>query len=310
MVPVGCLRSMPSEGTPGSGTFKKMMDIRADRFRRSYLVHLPPQVAEGEPLPLVVVIHGAFDSGKKMEALTGWSRIADREGFVVLYPNGMGLFSLFRHWNSGHCCGRAQQLGIDDVGFIETVIGEVRDRVNIDPRRVYIMGNSNGGMLTHHVAARRTGMFAAAAVVSGTIGGRPAAGEAVWRIPEPEEPLPMMLFHGRDDDIIPFAGGDDRRSKAGRTYLSVGESARFWAAANGADGEPEEAELYGGRVTFSRWGGEGTAPVLLYAIDGWGHVWPAARTINPKKQPELAGFDAAELAWDFFRGRARPAAGN
>ena len=89
-------------------------------------------------------------------------------------------------------------------------------------------------------------------------------------------------------------------------WVSGVRSARFWAAANGADGEPEEVELYGGRVTFSRWGGEGTAPVLLYAIDGWGHVWPAARTINPKKQPELAGFDAAELAWDFFRGRARP----
>jgi len=309
LIPAGCLRSLPPAGNPGEGTFKKMMDIRADRFRRSYLVHLPPQAADGEPLPLVVVIHGAFDSGKKMEALTGWSRIADREGFMVLYPNGMGLGSLFRHWNSGHCCGRAQALGIDDVAFIETMIDEVRERFAVDPRRVYIMGNSNGGMLTHHVAARNTQLFAAAAVVSAAIGGRPTAEEEVWRVPEPQRPLPMMLFHGRDDDIIPFEGGEDRRSKAGRTYLSVDESARFWAEANGAADGPDEALLFGGQVTFSRWGGEASAPVLLYAIEDWGHVWPSRKTIKPKKHPQLDGFDAAELAWDFFRGRTRPTAG-
>ena len=79
LLAAGCLRSLPRADSPGPGTYKKMMDIRADRFRRSYLVHLPPAAAEGRPLPLVVVLHGAFDSGKKMERLTGFSRIADRE---------------------------------------------------------------------------------------------------------------------------------------------------------------------------------------------------------------------------------------
>jgi polyhydroxybutyrate depolymerase len=281
------------------------MDIRVELFRRSYLVHLPPRAAAGKPLPLVVVIHGAFDTGKRMEALTGWSRIADREGFVVAYPNGMGLFSLFRHWNAGHCCGRAHASGVDDVAFLEAVIADIQGRFSIDPARIYLMGNSNGGMLTHHLAARHAGRFAAAAVVSGTIGGRPDAGSDVWQVPQPAVPLPIMLFHGRDDDIIPFAGGDDPRDRDGRTHFSVADSARFWAAANGVSGEPETAELHGGRVAFSRWGGADDAPVLLYAIDDWGHVWPGERTIDTERSPELAGFDAAELAWNFFRGHTR-----
>ncbi len=301
----GCLRSLPARKYPGPGTYKQKMDLKVDHFHRSYLVHLPPDSTASEPLPLVVVIHGAFDSGKKMEKLTGFSRIADREGFMVLYPNGMGLFSLFRHWNSGHCCGRAQALGVDDPAFLETVIGEVRERFTVDPARIYIVGNSNGGMLTHQMAARDSDLFAAAAVVSGTIGGRPTAAEDVWQIPRPEQPVPMMLFHGRTDDIIPFEGGDDRRSKEGRTYLSVDQSARFWAAANGAAPEPEEAALYDGRVVFSRWGGEDAAPVVLYSIGEWGHVWPGNATIKSGKDPDLAGFDAAELIWEFFKTQSR-----
>jgi polyhydroxybutyrate depolymerase len=308
LLATGCLRSLPAQGNPGGGTFKKMMDIRADHFRRSYLVHLPPAAAADEPLPLVVVLHGAFDTGKKMERTTGFSRIADREGFIALYPNGLGLFSLFRHWNSGHCCGRAQALGVDDPAFLETVIAEVRERFNVDPQRIYIAGNSNGGMLTHHMAARDSGLFAAAAVVSGTIGGRPTAEEAIWRIPQPEHAVPMMIFHGRTDEIIPFEGGDERRSKEGRTNLSVDESARFWAAANGAASEPEEEALYGGRVVLSLWSGEGAAPVVLYSIDDWGHVWPGTAMIDSRKDPDLAGFDAAELIWAFFRTWSKPAA--
>jgi polyhydroxybutyrate depolymerase len=281
------------------------MDIRVDLFRRSYLVHLPPAADADRPLPLVVVLHGAFDTGKKMETLTGWSRIADREGFIALYPNGMGLGSLFRHWNAGHCCGRARALGVDDLAFLETVIGEVRRRFNVDPQRVYLAGFSNGGMLAHHAAARDSGLFAAAAVVSGAIGGRPTAEEDVWQIPQPEFPVPMVLIHGRSDEIIPFEGGEEERSKEGRTYLSVGEAARFWAAANGAAAEPEEVSLYGDRVELSRWGGKDAAPVMLYAVDNWGHVWPGNATITSKKDPDLTGFDAAELIWDFFRTQAR-----
>jgi polyhydroxybutyrate depolymerase len=301
----GCLRRLPPSGNPGEGTYKRVTDIRVDHFRRSYLVHLPFGADTGRPLPLVVVLHGAFDTAKKMEKLTGWSRIADREQFIALYPNGMGLGSLFRHWNSGHCCGRARSIGVDDPAFIETVIGEVRQRFSVDPERIYIVGFSNGGMLAHHVAARDSGLFAAGAVVSGAIGGRPAADEDVWRIPQPEYPLPMMLLHGRADDIIPFEGGDEERSREGRTYLSVDEAARFWAAANGAALEPEVARIYDGQVLFSRWGGKDAAPVVLYSIDGWGHVWPGSATIKTKKNPDLAGFDAAELIWEFFRTRSK-----
>jgi len=307
IISTGCLPRLSATGDPGHGTFKQIMDVKVGGFHRSYLVHLPPGVEHGKPRPLVVVLHGAFDTAKKMEVLTGWSRIADREGFMVVYPNGIGLFALFRHWNSGHCCGRAQARGIDDVAHLVRVISEVTERFSVDTRQVYIVGNSNGGMLTHLMAARNSALFAGAAVVSGSFGGRPTAEQEVWQVPVPQSPVPMILLHGRDDDIIPYAGGVDRRNKDGRTYLSVVAAALKKTEVNGAEMDPFEERLHDDRVERRQWSTGTSEPhVVLYTIDGWGHVWPCAATIDPRKDPDLAGFDAAEEIWAFFKSRVKP----
>jgi len=134
-----CAKTLPVNGIAGAQTYEQELDIWANGFKRSYLVHVPPNYDRRKPLPLVVVIHGAFDTAAGMETYSGFSALSDRENFLVLYPNGMGLFGYLQHWNAGHCCGKAAKDKIDDVGFIEAAIEDVCSQLRVDRQRVFVL---------------------------------------------------------------------------------------------------------------------------------------------------------------------------
>lgn len=304
-----CATSLPSGQGPKPGTYEQATDFRFNGLRRTYLVHVPEGYDGSRPIPLLVAIHGAFSSAGEMERITGFSRMADREGFVALYPNGIGLFGWLRHWNSGHCCAKAREAGIDDVGFLDAVIGEVTARLNIDPERVYVTGHSNGGMMTYRYAAERAGRVAAAAVVAGTIGGKPSAAEQEWRVPDPGSPVPIIAFHGTADSNVPYEGGPDFRGR-GNTWISADASARFWADRNGCPSAPLTTTLYGGRVEVKTWQPcrEGSS-TRFYRLNGWGHAWPGPCFKDADGPYPGDEFDAAEIIWDFFKFHRRTGGG-
>jgi polyhydroxybutyrate depolymerase len=239
-----------------------------------------------------------------MEKRSGFSRLADEEGFVAVYPNGYGFLGLLRHWNAGHCCGRGRRLGLDDVGFLDAVLEDVARRVDIDPTRVYVVGESNGAMLAYLYAAVRSRHIAGAAAVIGTIGSGPA--DAVERIPTPEVPVPIVIVHGSADRIIPFHGGPSERDPE-VSWISVPESAAFWVAHNGTQAQPQVTTLYGGRVVCSTWFAAGNAAsVVLYEIRDWPHVWPGPESMAGLSPDDpLRGFDAARILWQHLRGHSR-----
>ena len=119
---------------------------------RTYLVHLPPVYDGKRSLPLVIVLHGGGGNAEGAARMTGFSEKADREGFVVVYPNGSGrLKTRLLTWNSGNCCGYAMDQNVDDVGFIRVLIDEFVKTRAIDPKRVFVTGMSNGGMMTSQI---------------------------------------------------------------------------------------------------------------------------------------------------------------
>jgi len=294
---------------PTPGTHKVKTDQRAAGFRRTYLLHLPEDYDAGAPLPLVVAIHGAFSGGKNLERRSGLSRLADRERFIVVYPNGIGLFGMLRHWNSGHCCGKARKDGIDDVGFVTSVIEEVSRRLRVDTTRIYLVGYSNGGMLAYRIAAEKSEMIAAFSAVAATIGGKPKPDKPEWVIPRPEIPVPVVVFHGHADQNVPYdeVGGEQDRDKA--TSISVTRSVAFWVERNGCDPDPTTLEEAAGRVVRQYWEGcDDGADVALYTLEGWKHDWPGtARTSKLDEDDPMYGFDAAEIIWDFLRRHRRDA---
>lgn len=117
-LPVAFAASADAPRPFGPGTHKVLVDQRVSGVRRSYFVHVPAGSDGTTPLPVVLALHGAFSTARKFKRESGLSRLADREGFLVVYPQGIGLGDLFRHWNSGHCCGKARKMNLDDVGFV------------------------------------------------------------------------------------------------------------------------------------------------------------------------------------------------
>ncbi|MGB5814391.1 MAG: PHB depolymerase family esterase [Thermoanaerobaculia bacterium] len=298
---------LPAHGVAPSGTYKQLMNVRVGGFRRSYLVHVPEGYDGTATLPLVVVLHGAFSTASKMEKQTGFSQLADREGFLVAYPNGIGLFSLLRHWNSGHCCGRARKKAIDDVGFVAGVIEEVAGSLRVDKTRIYLVGHSNGGMLVHRFAAEKAEVVAAIAPISATIGGRPSAEEPEWRVPTPGAPVPVLSIHGRADEHVPYQGGHGEHSHGTIQTISVQDSLELWVENNECETAPSSELLYQGRVVRQVWTDcVRDTEVVLYTLEDWGHDWPGGpffETLAP--DDPLRAFDAAETIWDFLQQHRR-----
>jgi polyhydroxybutyrate depolymerase len=276
-------------------------------LRRSFRVHVPSGYTDSQTFPLIVVIHGAFSTAKEMEKHRGFSELADREGFLVVYPEGFGLLGFLQHWNSGHCCGKALESNLDDVGFIARVIDDVCARFKVDRSRIYMAGNSNGGMLTYRFAAEISDVPAAIAVVAGAIGGKPSGEQAEWRIPHPGRSVPLIVFHGLSDRAVPYAGGRSLRKRHDRTFVAVGESVAFWVQNNDCVPTPRRQSLYGGRVMLESWSGcIADGEVMLYSIERWDHVWPGKYfTRRLDDQDSFRGFDAAELIWEFFKRHRR-----
>ena len=276
--------------------------IKFNGLRRSYRIHVPSGYEPQNAMPLVIVIHGAFSTAKQIEKETGFSRLADRHGFIVSYPNGIGIFGFLQHWNAGHCCGKAAADGIDDIGFIDETIADASGFLNIDPSRIYMTGFSNGGMFTHRYGAERASRLAAIAPLAGPAGGRADVNQPEWHVPRPQVPLPVVLFHGTGDEKVPYQGGAQQADPEGRQYHSALASANFWAEQNACDLMPLKSELRNGRIEITSWlDCSGRATVELYALDGWGHRWPGPFfTDRLDPQDPLHGFDAAEIVWRFF----------
>lgn len=304
---VGCMASLPQGPVVGPKTYKNRVNIEINGFRRTYLVHVPPGYSTDTPRPLVVVIHGAFDTAEGMEGVSGFSQLADREGFIVLYPNGMGILGLLQHWNAGHCCGKAAEDQVDDVGFVAATIEDVCARLRVDRDRIYMVGFSNGGMLAYRFAAERGDLLAAVAPMAASIGGRPSEDLPEWRIPEPVQAVSIIIMHGLQDDDVLYEGGISRHRGGTRTYWPVEQSVDFWVTQNGCKPHPVIQTLYEGKVVLKSWTDcTNTTEVALYLLNGWGHVWPGySLTAGLAADDPLRSFDAAEILWAFFKSHQR-----
>jgi len=283
------------------------MDYWTGNFQRSYYVHFPAGYHPNESLPLIVVVHGAFDTGKGMEKFSGFSRLSDKERFIVMYPNGIGILGFLQHWNAGHCCGKAADDQIDDVGFVSAAIDDLCSKFDVDQKRIYMTGFSNGGMFTYRFGAEKSDMLAAIAPLAASLGGKSSPDMPAWRSPEPSKPLSVLVMHGLTDEDIPFAGGVSSRRGGTRSTLSVMESVGFWTENNGCHDDPVVENLFGGMVHQTTWSGcRDHTQVVLMTIDGWGHSWPGPYFTHALNGDHpLYGFDAAEIIWAFFKNHVR-----
>ena len=263
---------------------------------RTYIAHMP--AAQGT-LPVVINLHGGGSNAEQQQRYSGMDAVADREHFIVVYPNGTGQ-GRFRVWNAGTCCGRAPMQRVDDVGFIRAIIDDLARRTSIDRKRIYATGMSNGSMMTYRLAAEAPDLVAAVAPVSGSM---------VLAQFHPTLPVPVMHFHSVDDPRALYNGGLGPPFPMTATRVvhpPVEQQLAKWIAHNGCPSTPRvEKRLAGNGTTATKlvYAPCSTgAPVIFWKMTGSGHVWPG----KDSKAERMLGLpnhliDANEAMWAFFR---------
>lgn len=243
---------------------------------RTYRFYAPPEA--GRKLPLVFVLHGAGGDGERVARTARFEQLAAKKGFIVVYPDGFE-----KHWNDlrGYPEWSAHQRNIDDVGFFAALIDKFVAEHHADPKRVFVTGISNGGLMSHRLGCELAGKIAAIAPVVRTLTVKLAGGC------KPARPIPVQMFFGTADKLVPFEGGVQRMKSVSLELpvLSARQTIEKWAALNGCKtaSVTRTADPPGARHSHS--GCRQGAEVIAYVREGAGHSWPK---------------DATELIWSFF----------
>lgn len=253
--------------------------------------------------PLLFVLHGGGGTNRGMVRLTNgrFNELADRDGFFVVYPQGID-----KSWNEGRPdkISGAHRKGIDDVGFFRALIEHLVYEYPIDSDRIFVTGISNGGLMSFRLGCSLPDKIRAIAPVTAQI---PSAIEPLCRS---ESGVSLAVFNGTEDPLVPYNGGQItvfRRQRG--EVLSTDETIRIWRKKNRCTSEARVTELPnvtadGTRVIkieYSQCKNE--SKVLLYRIDGGGHTWPDGRQYLPVRRigrttRDINGCDAI---WEFFR---------
>ncbi len=273
--------------------------FRYGQIDRSYLHYLPTQYSKDRAWPLVLVLHGGGANGENAMRMADMEALADREGFILLYPDGTGrpgdrVFT----WNAGRCCAYALETNADDSGFLIALIDHFIDTFGADPKRVFVAGLSNGAMMAHRVAAEHSDRIAAIAPVAG--------GFNVDGLPDPLQPVSVISFHGLLDRHAPYEGGTGEASRFKRVDRPVREGISLWAKWNGCSAEPDIHDTaVWTRETYLN--GRAGSEAVLYTLKHQAHAWPGGRPglrygNADTPEPSLA---ATDLIWNFFKSHLR-----
>jgi len=279
---------------------------------RRYVVHMPLHADGKTPLPLVLAFHDGGGTAQGQKRWSGLDAVADREGFLAVYPDGTARGGGRQlTWNAGACCGYAQAQHVDDVGFVVAVLGDLAARTPVDRTRVYATGMSNGAMLAYRLAVEASDRIAAIA---------PVAGAMVVDAFAPTRPMPVMHVHSIDDPRAPYAGGArwNLRSLTRIEHAAVEATIRKWVEYDGCPLAPRvDPPMHGtsdapdARHTATRLAygpcRAGTE-VVLWKLTGAGHVWPGAPQTGAEwwLGPPTRVIDATSEMWRFFRRFTRP----
>ena len=147
----------------GLGPGDSVRSVKMGDETRTFLVHVPKNYDPKKPTPVVLILHGAFTNAAMTVHFTGMNEESDKAGFIAVYPNGTGSTDLFLFWNAGMGRLQAGKKQPDDVAFIGKVLDDLATVANVDSKRVYATGISNGGMMCYRLAAELSDRIAAIA---------------------------------------------------------------------------------------------------------------------------------------------------
>ena len=264
----------------------------------TYLEYLPPAYDGATPLPLVLTLHGWLQTPDLIATESDLLARSTRFGFIGVAPDITRPVSM---WNTA--------LDSADVTALTGLLDQLEASRCIDTNRVYVMGMSNGAMMTSTLACVLSDRIAAVAPVAGVRD----PGCTITR------PVPMVAFHGTDDPYLAYDGGygpktADLPSPDGTSTLGelgmedpldavpVPDRVANWAGHNGCDGDSSDTTPTDD-VVLSDWAGCEVGSTRLYTINGGGHTWPGSAfdaAIPDFVGPTTTSIDATNIIWQFF----------
>lgn len=285
--------------SPGDHTIQ----LNHDKRERSAIVHVPPGAIGRRDLPVIINFHGGGGHGANEQEYSLMDRLADRETFIAVYPNGSGRLSTrLLTWNAGTCCGYAVLNHIDDVGFTRVLIGKLAESVPIDRRRIYATGLSNGAMMSYRLAAEAGDLIAAVAPVAG--------GMVLPAIKSPRA-VPVLHIHSVDDPRALYNGGLGLPFPLTRTRVfhpNIEQMIQLWVRHDGCPAESVIADRRGdsprqSAVRYVYAPCRGGAEISLWKLSGAGHVWPGGKQKYLERilGPSTEIIDANLEMWNFFQ---------
>lgn len=254
--------------------------------KREYLLYVPRSYDRSKPTPLVISMHGAGLWGAAQKDASQWNELADKKGFIVVYPSGLGGKGV-RIWRAQPRPGV-----IKDIRFISELIDTLKASHNIDSTRIYANGLSNGGGMSFVLSCAMSDRIAAVGMVA-------SAQTMPWRWCTDRRAVPMIAFHGTADPVVPYNGGASWIST--RPFPSTPGWAANWAQRNRCDVNPVESKVAADVTRREYTSCADNAAVVLYTIHGGGHTWPGGGPL-----PEwfvgrtTRSIDATSLMWAFF----------
>jgi len=284
---------------------------------REYLL-VAAESAPAAPRPLVIVLHGhlgtaanALGGGRVPSPLSAWLDVAAREHVLVAALQGLKGSDNRTGWHD--CRSDADNNPqTDDVAFASRVAKKLVDDGRADAKRIYVMGMSNGAIMTLRLALEMQPAPAAVAAVAGTMAAKSECTGA-------PRPVSVLLIHGTQDPLVPYTGGGvglgERRDRG--SVVSVAATRDFWLRADGLQSAKPVETFFphdGDDATRARkatYGPDAGPQVSVITIDGGGHVEPSKRFHYPALYGRIVGaqnrdFEAAEEAWSFFRTKKAP----
>jgi polyhydroxybutyrate depolymerase len=258
----------PPSQTPSPGDHA--LTLRWDGLLRTYKLHAPPTLTAGGSLPLVVAVPYRGGDSAAMQSLTELNAKADREGFLVAYPDGIR-----RSMNALTCCGDN-----DDVGFVRFMVEHLVAVWRADPQRVYATGISVGAEMTFRLAVEAPGVFAAIAPISGGFIGSQVDNDTSYR-------------SSRPTSVLSIVGNDDVNRQRFIKGLQV------WQQRVGCQPGPPEWMDQGRTVyRFVAPCADGSE-VASYTVLSMGHQWPGGADVDGLGDPDTA-INAVDVMWEFF----------
>ncbi len=243
---------------------------------RPYKYKVPSRYDASKPTPLLIMLHGLSASGDINELILHLAPLAESKNFLYAFPDGTKNPLGIRFWNATDFCCNFFGSTVDDVAYISAVIDDMASRYNVDKKRVFLVGHSNGGYMSHRMACDRSSKIAGIVSLAG----------AQWNDATrctPTDKVSVLQVHGNRDGLVAYGGGP--------LYPGARETVGIWANRNGCTGRLDyagkrldlEGVLPGAETKIEQYGGcPATGAVELWTIEGGSHVpaftsfWPTA----------------------------------